>query len=128
MPKRIAVELKCERCKAVWYEDYTPGDPEPAAASLELTLLIPVPGSSEMMSKRKVHYEVLCKRCASTVANYVNGVELDAEARKKAGAKKKGARAQGGGPSHPPEPKSPTPPRSSEARRPVPAGPRDPAS
>lgn len=110
MPKRIAVEMKCDRCKAIWYEDYTPGDPEPATASLELTLKIPLPEAKEVLAERKVKYEVLCKRCESTVANYIDGVELDPDARKKPKAKKgEEARAQGDAQRRPPEPKSSAP-------------------
>ena len=116
MPKRIAVEMKCERCPAVWYEDYTPGDPEPETASVEIVLKTPV--GEGVFAEKSVKYEVLCKKCAGTVTNYVDGVELDPDARKKPKAKKEEGGAQGDAPRRPPESKSTTPrPASGAARR-----------
>lgn len=118
MPKRIAIEMKCDRCKAVWYEDYTPGEPVPATAQLELTLSTPMADAPEVMAERKVKYEVLCKKCETTVANYISGVELDPDARKKPKAKKEETGAQGDAPRRPPESKSTTPrPASGVGRR-----------
>lgn len=96
MPKRIACEMKCDRCGAVWYEDYTPGEPEPATPSM--AAILKVPGKPD----RVVKYDTLCEKCSGTVANYVDSLDLDPEARKKPRAKKKGD-AQGNGQSRPPE-------------------------
>lgn len=99
--------MKCDRCKAVWYEDYTPGDPEPETASVKISLKTPV--GEGVIAEKEVEYEVLCKKCEGTVTNYIGNVELDPDARKKPKAKKEEARAQGDAQRRPPEPKSSTP-------------------
>jgi hypothetical protein len=99
--------MRCDRCKAVWYEDWKPGDPEPETASVKIALRTPV--GEGVFGEKEVEYEVLCKRCESTVTNYVGNVELDPEARKKPKAKKEEARAQGDAQRRPPEPKSSAP-------------------
>lgn len=98
--------MKCERCGALWHQDYTPGDPEPETASVTILLKKPV-GEEGMTADREVNFDVLCTKCEETVTNYVDSVDRDPEARKKAGAKKKGG-GKGDGAARPPKP--PTPP------------------
>ena len=83
MPKRIAVELKCDRCPAVWFEDYVPGDPEPATPSVKIH--IERPNEPDL----DIQYEVLCKKCVTTISNYIKSVHRDPNARRKPRAKKK---------------------------------------
>jgi len=90
MPKRVTVELKCDRCSTVWSKAYTPGEPIPETASVTISLRVPG-GSEELTVTRGVSFDVLCSKCAETVTNYVNSVDRDPEARRKAGAKKKRA-------------------------------------
>ncbi len=99
MPKRLAVEFQCDRCKKFWYEDYDPKKEElPDTASVKLELS--VPGKPVL----KVDFEVCCESCANTVANYAAGIN-------KSRAKEDGT-GEGDGQStdHHPPPKSPTQP------------------
>jgi hypothetical protein len=84
MPKRIAIEMKCERCPAVWFEDYVPGVPEPSTPHVEISI------SGEGVEPKLIKYEVLCKKCVTTITNYIKSVDRDPNARKKPRAKKKG--------------------------------------
>lgn len=69
MPKRIAVEFQCDRCKKFWYDDYDPKKEElPETASVSLTLK--VPGKPVVQAD----FEVCCETCTNTVANYAAGI------------------------------------------------------
>ena len=88
MPRRIAIEMKCDRCPAVWFDDYEPGQEDAPVSSFEMSLNIVVDGQ---VVPREVAFNVLCTKCEDTVKNYVDSIDRDPAARRKPRAKKPGA-------------------------------------
>lgn len=86
MPKRLTVEFTCDRCGAVWSEDYESGSPIPETASINICLR--QQGADGEPVDQVVSLEVLCDKCSSTVGAYVKSINLDPDARKKSRAKK----------------------------------------
>jgi len=119
MPKRIAIEYKCDRCGATWFEDWNGSDTPPETASLTLALTAP----NLAKPARELTFDVVCQTCYQTVINYIDHIDLPNKPKveKKPGAKKEEGGSAPSSSSTQKQASKPEPPSSSSRRSSAPS-------